>query len=176
MGMQECDIKDEMSQMNDLFVTCALDGVDNKKYKKQQTDLHFRSQRGFGSFNWRMKFQLDLPCKQPPRLRIQIWDKDFFSVNDSICEAYLDLSGLFKKSLKNHDRTVMKCNGKERFWIDDLRHPNFDGNQGEIKISIECMPMSIAQQLPAGYGQSDPNMNPYLAPPEGRSKFSLLHH
>merc|ERR1712013_476847 len=167
-------IKDEMTKMNDLYVSGFLDGSTEKKLKAQQTDLHFRSQKGFGSFNWRMKFKLDLPCVKPPRFRLQIWDKDFFSTNDSICEAYLSLAGLFKLALKRKDRIQMKFGGKERFWINELRHPNFEGNQGKIKISMECMPVSVAQQLPAGFGRSEPNMNPHLPEPNGRSEFSIF--
>ena len=117
---------------------------------------------------------MNLPFQHPPRFRLQIWDKDFFSINDSICEAYLSLSGLFRLSLRKQDRVTMKLGGAERFWINELRHPNFEGNQGKIKISMECMPQNIAQQLPAGFGRSDPNMNPFLPEPKGRSEFSIL--
>ena len=69
---------------------------------------------------------------------------------------------------------MFKFAGKERFWINHLRHPNFPGNQDKIKISIECMPVSVAQQLPAGFGRSEPNMNPVLPEPTGRSEFSIF--
>jgi len=65
--------------------------------------------------------------------------------------------------------------GKDRFYLKDLRHPNFKGNQGRMEISIEMMPQAIASQLPAGFGRSDPNTNPFLPPPEGRVNWSLLH-
>ena len=111
-----------------------------------------------------------LPSKRPPRFRIQIWDKDFFSANDAICEVNISLAGLFKMSHKKKDRVVMKYKGKEKIWIEDLRHPNFKGNQGRVLVSFECMPSSVAQQLPAGFGRSEPNMNPFLDEPDGRAK------
>ena len=171
---KQVTIKDLMTQMNDLYVSGHLD-CDNKKTAKQQTDLHFRSRKGYGSFNWRMKFPITLPQKTTPRFRIQIWDKDYFSVNDSICQANLSLTGLFRLALKKKDRVKMRYRGKERIWIKDLHHPNEPGvSQGRIEISIECMSANIAQQLPAGFGRSEPNMNPYLSEPEGRAKFSIL--
>ena len=50
---------------------------------------------GKGNFNWRMKFPIKLPTKHYPRFRLQIWDLDFFSPDDSICEAYFSLKGMF---------------------------------------------------------------------------------
>lgn len=168
---REITIKDEWTQMNDLYITGTLDlpGI-----KQQSTDLHYRSKKGVGNFNWRMKFPVDLPVKRPPRFRLAIWDKDYFSANDSICEANLSLAGLFKKAFNMKDKVQMKSRGKDRIWINELRHPNFEGNQGRIEVSIEIMPLAIAAQLPAGFGRSEPNMNPFLPEPKGRTKIDLL--
>eukprot|EP00495_Collosphaeridae_sp_1-RS-2012_P002471 TRINITY_DN2131_c0_g1_i2.p1 TRINITY_DN2131_c0_g1~~TRINITY_DN2131_c0_g1_i2.p1 ORF type:complete len:137 (-),score=16.37 TRINITY_DN2131_c0_g1_i2:944-1354(-) len=109
---RDVTIKDDWTGMNDLYITGTLDlpGI-----KRQQTDLHYRSKRGVGNFNWRMKFPVDLPVKRPPRFRLAIWDKDYFSANDSICEANLSLAGLFKKAFTNKDRVQMKNRGRLRF-------------------------------------------------------------
>jgi len=164
-------IKDAITQQNDLYITGLLDGPGARR---QRTDTHLRSKKGKGSFNWRMKFPVTLPMKSP-RFSIQIWDMDFFSPNDSICEVLLGLSNLFKKAYRVKDRVKLVKGGKDRFWLDKLRHPNEgDKNQGRVEVSFEIMPMSVASQLPAGLGRSDPNMNPVLPPPEGRLEWMNL--
>eukprot|EP01084_Bolivina_argentea_P265705 450480_1 len=54
---------DETTHANDLFVTgglvCSLSSDD--KEQLQQTDTHFRTRTGNGSFNWRLKFPIKLP-------------------------------------------------------------------------------------------------------------------
>jgi len=171
-GTREITIKDTFTNQNDLFVTCAISipGV-----KKQETDTHFRSKKGKGNFNWRMKFPLTLPMKTWPRLRFQVWDLDIFSPNDSICETVMTLKGLCKLAMKKRDRIKIYVKGKDRLWLENLKHPNFAGNQGKMEISIEMMPTDMASQLVAGFGRSDPNLNPYLPEPEGRVNWSLLH-
>jgi hypothetical protein len=66
--------------MSDIFVTACPEGQ-----KPQTTDTHYRSEDGKGSFNWRMKFPLTLPTKNP-KFKIQVWDKDFFNPNDGKIE------------------------------------------------------------------------------------------
>ncbi|OQR97039.1 hypothetical protein THRCLA_07103 [Thraustotheca clavata] len=87
---------DEITDMNDLFVRCSLEGCDY-----QDTDIHWRAKKGKASFNWRMKFPVALGHKQHnskfPYFKLQMWDKDIFSANDCIAEGILDLSTHFKK-------------------------------------------------------------------------------
>ena len=83
--------KDETSGMNDLYVIANLNipGM-----KSQETDTHFRAKKGKASWNWRIKFSVHLPIKKLwPRLRLQVWDRDLLSSNDSICETTLFLKG-----------------------------------------------------------------------------------
>lgn len=42
--------------------------------------------------------------------------------------------------------------------------------QGEVLITIEILPKSMAELLPAGLGRSEPNAHPFLPPPTGRLK------
>ena len=45
---------------------------------------------------------------------------------------------------------------------------------GQVLISVEAVPVEMAKEdLPAGFGRSEPNMNPELPDPVGRMKFSL---
>ena len=50
-----------------------LKGV--KGAKKKRTDTHWRSKKGKGNFNWRMKFPIALPARRWPRLQLAVWDK-----------------------------------------------------------------------------------------------------
>ena len=87
---------DTVTNQNDLFVRCWMEEDDKDK---QQTDCHYRCKNGKGSFNWRMKFNMELPQKFP-YLHIQMWDRDIFSYNDCIAEAVLDMSAAFKRAFK----------------------------------------------------------------------------
>ncbi|RHY24406.1 hypothetical protein DYB25_000601 [Aphanomyces astaci] len=88
---------DELTDMNDLFVRCQLEGSDY-----QDTDIHWRAKKGKASFNWRMKFPVTLGHKQHnskfPYFKMQMWDKDVFSASDCIAEGILDMSPHFKKA------------------------------------------------------------------------------
>jgi hypothetical protein len=168
---KEVTIKDEITQQNDLYITGLLDSPGQKK---KRTDTHLRSKKGKGSFNWRMKYQVELPMKNP-RFNIQVWDMDIFSANDFICEATLNLSSLSQKAFKVKDRTKLIKDGSDRIWISDFRHPNEPGkSQGQVEVSFELLPSSLLSQLPAGEGRSDPNMNPILPPPEGRLEWMSM--
>jgi len=173
-GCRNVTIKDELTNQNDLYITCASS---EKGLKEQETDIHWRSKKGKGNFNWRMKYPINLQqsMSQWPRLRFQIWDYDLVGSNDSICETVISLKGLCLRALKAKDRTKLFQKGKDRIQIKNLQHPNFKGNQGEMEISLEILPASLATQLPAGLGRGEPNMNPFLPEPEGRVNWSLLH-
>jgi hypothetical protein len=80
----------------------------------------------------------------------------------------MSLKGLFKMAVKKKDVVRVVSKGQEKFQIAELRHPNFDGNQGLMNISLELVPQRIATQIPVGFGRSDPNANPFLPEPEGR--------
>jgi hypothetical protein len=45
-----------MRALPDLYVRCAVEGGEWK-----ESDIHMRARDGKGSFNWRMKFPLELP-------------------------------------------------------------------------------------------------------------------
>jgi hypothetical protein len=64
---------------------------------------------------------------------------------------------------------------KDSNWLPLYKH-DFDTDEnvymGQLLISMEVMPKAISQSRPAGFGRSEPNMNPYLPKPVGRFKFS----
>ena len=185
---KNCENKDTITDMNDLYITGELETIVAEEEDLQQTDLHFRSQDGCGSFNWRMKFPISLPKQrlaEYPRLKLQIWDKDLFSPNDFIAEGVIELRDFLRFcEMESADkRCVLTHSKEEKFWIrvkgpqngkQQNRFWNIP-NDAKIRLSIELMPMKIAKQLPAGYGRDNPNSNPYLPPPEGRPEFNLFN-
>lgn len=58
---------DRLTHMNDMYGKVWI-----KDGKPQETDIHWRAKKGRGSFNWRMKFDLELPMKFP-YMHIQVW-------------------------------------------------------------------------------------------------------
>lgn len=54
--------------MSDLFFRAW---INNEPHK--DTDTHYRLRTGAGSFNWRMKFQVEYPSKKPTHLHLQAW-------------------------------------------------------------------------------------------------------
>ncbi|KAF0699652.1 Aste57867_9797 [Aphanomyces stellatus] len=77
----------DMNTMNDLFVKVWMEGE-----KPQTTDVHWRCSTGKGSWNYRLKFIVQMPMKPEfARLTIQMWDKDLMKWNDVIGETQLDL-------------------------------------------------------------------------------------
>jgi len=142
--------------MSDIFVVAFVEGVESQK-----TDIHWRSENGEGMFNWRMLFPITLPYKTP-RFRIQIWDKDLLNPNDVIAEANLNLNGFFKKAYKDEAGTSHTI---DKQFI-TLTHPNFEGPQGRVEVSIELLTDEEARRLPAGKGRGEPNQNPHLEEPD----------
>ncbi len=172
---KDCPIMDETTSMNDLYITGELVTNVEEEEAKQQTDLHFRSQNGCGSFNWRMKFPVSLPKRklaEYPNFMVQIWDKDFFSPNDNISEAIIPLQPFLRycEKYSKEKRCVLTSNEEDEFWI-DLKAKG----GGKIKLSLELLPARIAKQLPAGFGRDAPNANPHLPEPVGRATFSIFH-
>ena len=43
-----------------------------------------------------------------------------------------------------------------------------------VKVLLELLPKSLAEQRPAGKGRDEPNAHPMLPEPEGRVELSLL--
>jgi len=54
--------------MVDLYVTCGFNG------EIKETDVHYRTESGDGSFNWRMIFPVRLPIMDSS-LTFKVYDK-----------------------------------------------------------------------------------------------------
>ncbi|NXV81612.1 MYOF protein, partial [Atlantisia rogersi] len=112
---QDMDLRDTSlvgQQMSDIYVMGWLDGLE---HQRQRTDVHYRSLRGDGNFNWRFVFSFEylvaeqlcvLPRKEhfwsldetvlkvPPKLILQVWDNDKFSADDFLGVLELELTRL----------------------------------------------------------------------------------
>ncbi len=85
---------------SDLYGKFWLQGL-----KKQTTDTHWRCKNGKGSWNYRLKFKITLPVKNPEmaRLYIQLWDADLI-VSDVVGESSLDMYRWFLLAYQENRR------------------------------------------------------------------------
>lgn len=94
----------QVTGQNDLYVRGVLDGPKEVKPQPQETDTHWRCKKGRGSFNWRMKFRVNLEHFSDdimyPRLRLEMWDRDLTKYNDKIGERTLRLAPLLKSAYR----------------------------------------------------------------------------
>lgn len=90
--------------------------AENKKV--HSTDVHNFSEDGKGEFNWRMKFPIILP-RRNPNLKLQIWDADFVS-DEAISEATINLRSMFNEMYKNPELKRKEFNDQ---WL-KLTHPS----------------------------------------------------
>ncbi|KAM9326418.1 myoferlin [Gastrophryne carolinensis] len=192
-------------EMSDIYVKGWIPGNEENK---QKTDVHYRSLDGEGNFNWRFIFPFEyLPAEQlcviskkehfwsldktefklPPKLILQIWDNDKFSLDDYLGFVELDLH-----------RTLLPAKSAEKCGLNmiDLVKPSKvaslfeqksmkgwwpcysekDGIRilaGKIELTLEVLNEKDAEERPAGKGRDEPNMNPKLDPPN-RPETSFL--
>ncbi|XP_076007812.1 myoferlin-like isoform X1 [Genypterus blacodes] len=189
--------------MSDIYVKGWMLGMEEDK---QKTDVHYRSLDGDGNFNWRLVFDFEyLPAEQrclvskkehfwnldesefriPPKLIVQIWDNDKFSLDDYLGTLELDLLNLVPPA-----KTPEKCSlemmedletgvprksvdAKSLFAQESVRGwwpcgIEQDGKKvlgGKVEMTVEIVSEVDSDQKPAGKGREDPNMNPKLDPP-----------
>ncbi|XP_065152682.1 myoferlin [Paramisgurnus dabryanus] len=181
--------------MSDIYVKGWMPGMEDDK---QKTDVHYRSLDGDGNFNWRFVFGFDyLPAEQlclvsrkehfwnldktefriPPKLTLQIWDNDKFSLDDYLGAVELDLLHLIppaktpeKCSLNMLSQTVKGLPPTSLFSQKSVRGwwpcaMEQDGKKilaGKVEMTLEVVEEKEAEERPAGKGRDEPNMNPKL--------------
>ncbi|XP_039994727.1 myoferlin isoform X2 [Xiphias gladius] len=189
--------------MSDIYVKGWMPGMEEDK---QKTDVHYRSLDGDGNFNWRFIFGFDyLPAEQlcvisrkehfwnldktefriPPKLIIQIWDNDKFSLDDYLGSVELDLDNLIppaktpeKCSLKMLPGTAGSASSKKPlpnslfsqksvrgWWPCVIEQDGKHVLGGKVEMTLEIVEEKEMDQRPAGKGRDEPNMNPKLDPP-----------
>ncbi|XP_030603527.1 myoferlin isoform X2 [Archocentrus centrarchus] len=183
--------------MSDIYVKGWIPGMENNK---QKTDVHYRSLDGDGNFNWRFIFGFDyLPAEQlcvvsrkehfwnmdktefriPPKLIIQIWDNDKFSLDDYLGSIELDLLNLIppaktpeKCSLKmlqgmmgSQPSSLFSQKSVRGWWPCAVEQNGKPVLGGKVEMTLEIVYEKEMEERPAGKGREEPNMNPKLDPP-----------
>ncbi|KAI5606264.1 myoferlin [Silurus asotus] len=183
-------------KMSDIYVKGWMPGMEDDK---QKTDVHYRSLDGDGNFNWRFVFGFEyLPAEQlclvskkehfwsldktefriPPKLTIQIWDNDKFSMDDYLGTVELDLINLIpptKTSEKcNLDMLIQETNKNmppkslfaqkcvRGWWPCAMEEDGKKVLTGKVEMSLEIVDEKEVDERPAGKGRDEPNMNPKL--------------
>ncbi|KAK5854059.1 hypothetical protein PBY51_015161 [Eleginops maclovinus] len=189
--------------MSDIYVKGWMLGMEDNK---QKTDVHYRSLDGDGNFNWRYIFDFDyLPAEQlcvvskkehfwnldktefriPPKLIVQIWDNDKFSMDDYLGSLELDLLNLIspakspeKCSLKMLPGMAGSASSKKPlpnslfsqksvrgWWPCAIEQDGKHVLGGKVEMTLEIVEEMEMMERPAGKGRDEPNMNPKLDSP-----------
>ncbi|CAB1341784.1 unnamed protein product, partial [Coregonus sp. 'balchen'] len=169
-------------EMSDIYVKGWMPGMEEDK---QKTDVHYRSLDGDGSFNWRFVFGFDyLPAEQlclvsrkehfwnldqtefrtPPKLIVQIWDNDKFSLDDYLGTVELDLLHLIPPAKTPEKCSLKMLPGVTGFTPSKQPQPNslFSQKSGKVEMTLEIVEEREVEERPAGKGRDEPNMNPKL--------------
>uniref|UniRef100_A0A669BT50 Myoferlin n=1 Tax=Oreochromis niloticus TaxID=8128 RepID=A0A669BT50_ORENI len=186
-------------RMSDIYVKGWMPGMEEDK---QKTDVHYRSLDGDGNFNWRLVFGFDyLPAEQlclvskkerfwsldktefriPPKLIVQIWDNDKFSLDDYLGTVELDLRNLVapaktpeKCSLDMMDnveigppkteqnKSLFAQQSVRGWWPCSIEQDGKKVLGGKVEMTLEIVSEVDADERPAGKGRDEPNMNPKL--------------
>ncbi|XP_040293898.1 myoferlin isoform X5 [Bufo bufo] len=181
-------------EMSDIYVKGWIPGNEENK---QKTDVHYRSLDGEGNFNWRFVFPFEyLPAEQlcviskkehfwsldktefklPPKVLLQIWDNDKFSLDDYLGFVELELHRTIipaktpeKCSLDMSDlakspkvASLFEQKSMKGWWPCYCEKEGKRILAGKVELTLEVLNEKEAEERPAGKGRDEPNMNPKL--------------
>lgn len=141
----------DASGCSDIYITCNL--PTNICEHSQKTDTHWRSQNGFGSFNWRMIFKTKIDAYtewDAFRLDVKAYDRDLLLPDDYLCMGGVKIGHVVKIAYENASRIHMadvddkveKGAGDKSFKV--ICRPNarkFNHNKdSQVVISVEALP------------------------------------
>ena len=169
----------DFEDVSDLYLTVSLPEFN----MKMKTDTHFRAQGGYGSFNWRTIFNIDIDeyfKSEMANLQLLVYDRDLFSANDYVAVAELNFADLIEQTLYEDTRSKMSLpdeNGKDslKFVLNaPLKLKDEDKKKDvKIRLSVDLLTEEQAKISPAGIGRGDPNQDPFLEGPKGRFQWTL---
>ena len=114
---------------------------------------------GNAIYNWRMLFELMLPCAFP-RLKIVAYNMATFGSDESIGEVTLKFDNIISK-LRTEGRYEAP---PKRVKLLNVKKGGLE--MGEVMISLKVIQSSEAAGLPVGEGQDEPNTDPFLEKPK----------
>ena len=129
----------------------------DNKYERETTDTH-KNAVDSAEFNWRLKFSVVLPCRDP------LLCFEFFDGKTDKVFGYLnlDLGDFFVDIHKSLVREKL-----DRVWMDFFEEKG--GSLGKVEVECSMMLMEEADENPVGRGRAVPNKDPPLhAPGSGR--------
>ncbi|CAG6017075.1 unnamed protein product [Menidia menidia] len=174
---------------------------------ENMSDIYVKgSLDGDGNFNWRFIFGFEyLPAEQlcvvsrkehfwnldktefriPPKLTIQIWDNDKFSLDDYLGSVELDLFNLVppaktpekcdlkmlpgmmgsSSSKKSMPNSLFSQKSVRGWWPCVIEKDGKPELGGKVEMTLEILEEKEMEERPAGKGRDEPNMNPRLDPP-----------
>ncbi|CRG98468.1 ferlin, putative [Plasmodium relictum] len=139
-----------------LFVRCIY--TDDDTEDSRDTDTHYNSKDGKGTFNWRFVYNIKIPTNAT-NIKVQIHNYALLSSNEPIGEATLDLSAHFYRARKKKGFYHIP-----RFWL-SCKHPAHKNKiRGNVEIEGFILTKSEAEISPVGNGRDEPNKDPYLPP------------
>ncbi|KAJ8599899.1 hypothetical protein CTAYLR_002819 [Chrysophaeum taylorii] len=138
---------DTITNMNDLYVKAWCEDSE-----PQCTDIHWRAKGGKGSFNWRMKFKVNLghntKIMRFPYLFIQAWDQDILKWNDIIAESQVDLGRYLKKCYQKR-QTIKLFKGMGGVKKVGAKNKPDPSKQAPSAVNDEENPLVPAADVPA---------------------------
>lgn len=152
--------------------------INTDKEQKQFTDIHYDCVDNNSFFNWRFIFN-----SSQKENNIYFTLCNYNTTNEELCNGTIEITPIveiiqnislpvqFTQSLY---KTFANQSKDIEFISNNVLWLNlFGGNvlKGKIKISIEVLPLSIANQWKVGKGRDSPNINPYLIYPYERIKW-----
>ena len=124
----------------------------------KETDTHMGSD-GYAIYNWRMLFDLNLPCAFP-RLKIVAFDMATIGSDETIGEVTLKFDNIVPILKKEGRYEAPQKKVK-------LRNVKKGGDEaGDVVVSFKIIQSSEAASLPVGEGQDEPNTDPVLERPK----------
>lgn len=127
----------------DIFIKCTFDPTGwSKDEITLETDTHMNSKDGHGQFNWRMKFELQVPCDFP-RIKFQVLDAGVVS-DEAIGETTLNLRNTIKKLQREDNISVPKS------FITFNNPCDPDEERGLMLFSMDILTKEDANQDPVG--------------------------
>jgi hypothetical protein len=96
----------------DLYLKCWMETQPKSVHR---SDTHWRAKNGNASFNWRFKYNVDVPLSSTAEgqgcLHLQLWDRNMRS-NECLCDHVLNLEGYIR--LAHRKLTLVDVYGKVR--------------------------------------------------------------